>query len=116
MTTAIRIAVALVASGALAPPAWAQPPVPWQDLSPRQRERAIENYQHYRELPKNQRQQLDERSRRFEQLPSQERQRLRQSYEQYQRLGPGQRQQLEQRYQQWQKKQGQQGKHGKPNR
>jgi len=106
MTTAIRTALALVVSAWLGGPAEAQPPVPWQDLSPRQRERALENYQHYRELPRDQRRQLDERSRQFESLPSGERQRLRQSYEQYQRLGPGQRQQLEQRYRQWQKQQG----------
>jgi succinate dehydrogenase/fumarate reductase flavoprotein subunit len=97
------IAAALVVAGWLAGHAAAQP-VPWQDLSPGERQRAIENYQRYRGLPRDQQKRLDQRSRKFEEMPSQERQRLRQTYEEYQRMPPNQQKQLEQRYQQQRKK------------
>jgi hypothetical protein len=57
---------------------WAQPRQrSWNDLSPGERERALQNYQEYQRLPRERQQFIDRRYQRYRELPPQERRPLR---------------------------------------
>jgi hypothetical protein len=78
------------------------PPMSWEQLSPRERQRAREYYQHFQQLPEPDRQSVEQQYRRWQTLPPEQRQRLRQNYERYMDLDPAARQQFDQQYQDWQ--------------
>jgi hypothetical protein len=73
----------------------------WEDLSPRERERALRNYQEYQRLPRERQQFIDRRYQRYRELPPQEQRRLQQNYQEYERLPPGERQHFNRKYRRW---------------
>jgi len=85
-------------AGAQIPPA---PPRGWKDLSPEERNRAIQNYQRYQQMPERKQRLLDQRYQQFQSMPPQEQQRLRRNYESYRGMDPGQRQRFGEKYQRW---------------
>jgi hypothetical protein len=81
---------------------WAQPRQrSWNDLSPGERERALQNYQEYQRLPRERQQFIDRRYQRYRELPPQERRRLHENYQEYERLPPGERKQFNRKYRRW---------------
>jgi hypothetical protein len=93
------LVVVAVAGAAVAGPArYAQS---WDDLSPEQRSRALENYQRYKKLPKNQQRQLDRSYERWQGMDPNQRDRVRRNYESYRELDRQQRKDFGRRYQQW---------------
>ena len=103
MTRALGILGLLVVlargiAGAQVPPA---PPRGGKDLSPDERNRAIQNYQRYQQMPERKRQLLDQRYQQFQSMPPQEQQKLRRNYESYRGMDPGQRQRFGEKYQRW---------------
>lgn len=73
----------------------------WQQLTPDQKKRAIENFQQYQRLPQSSRQRLEKRYDRFQGLPPGEQDKVRKSYDVYKKMTPNQRQDLTDRYQRW---------------
>ena len=73
----------------------------WDDLSPDQRNRALENYQRYKKLPKERRRSLDESYERWRGMDPNSRERVRKNYESYRQLDKQQRKDFGKRYQQW---------------
>jgi Protein of unknown function (DUF3106) len=73
----------------------------WEQLSPDQRKRAVENFQRYQRLPKASQQRLEERYDRFRELQPAERERVRRNYEVYRQMTPSQKQDLNDRYRRW---------------
>ncbi len=98
-------AVALVLAAFLSGPAHAAGPLRmaqrWEDLSPAQQRRALENYRRYERLPERERRALDSRFQKWRGMSPAERERLRRNYESYKRLSPAQRRELDRRMRQW---------------
>ena len=70
----------------------------WEDLSPGQRSRAMENFQHFQRMPPQSRQQVERRWQNFQQMPPSEQDRLRQNFDTYRNMSPDQRQDFMDRY------------------
>ena len=66
----------------------------WDDLTPDQRSRAMQNFQRYQRLPEKGRERIDRRYQQFQGLPAGEQDKLRQTYDAYRRLSPDQRNNL----------------------
>jgi hypothetical protein len=95
----VGVALCLALSGSLA---WGQPgPRSWDELTPRERERAIQNYQEYQRLPRERQQFIDRRYQRYREMPPQARRRLQENYQEYERLPPGERKQFNRKYRRW---------------
>jgi hypothetical protein len=73
----------------------------WDDLSPDQRNRALENYQRYKKLPPDRRRSLDKSYERWRGMDPNSRERVRRNYESYRQLDKQQRKDFGKRYQQW---------------
>jgi hypothetical protein len=82
--------------------AWAlRGPRSWDDLTPRERARALENYKEYQRLPRERQEFIDRRYQRYREMPPQERRRLQENYQEYERLPPGERKQFNRKYRRW---------------
>jgi hypothetical protein len=53
----------------------------WEELSPDDRERAMENYRRYKELPREKQEDVDRRYERWKSLPNTDRERIRRKYQ-----------------------------------
>lgn len=94
------LAMALVVGGALAArSAGAQT---WEQLSPEQRDRAMQNFRQYQRMPESSRERLGRRWERFQGMPPDEQQRVRRNLGIYRNLSPEQREDFMQRYQRFQ--------------
>lgn len=80
---------------------WADP---WQDMSPRQRYDALQNYYDYQSQPQERRDQVQRDYERWQQLPPQEQERLRRNFEKWQRMPPEEQQQLQRKYETWKRR------------
>lgn len=100
-----RIVVALSLAGALSGAALAAGPLRmaqrWEDLSPAEQRRALENYRRYERLPERERRAVDSRYRKWLRMSPGERERLRRTYESYKRLSPAERRELDRRMRKW---------------
>jgi hypothetical protein len=76
----------------------------WQDLSPRQRYDALQNYRSYERQPEDKRRRVDEDYQRWQQMPPQEQERVRRNFERYQQMPPNEQQRLERKYEKWKRK------------
>ncbi len=59
----------------------------WDDLSPGQRDRALRNYQHYRELPAEKRRDIDQHYEKWKKLPRSDQDRFRKKHDEYRGMG-----------------------------
>jgi hypothetical protein len=73
----------------------------WEELSPRERDEAVQNYRHYQRLSPEGRRTLEENYQRWQQLPSPEKDRLRDNYRRYRQLSPDERREYDRRYERW---------------
>lgn len=73
----------------------------WENLSPRERERALKNFQRFQQLSPKQQRTLEQQYHRWRSLPPEERQRIRKNYERYQRLDPYEKEEFEELYRKW---------------
>ena len=73
----------------------------WQQLSPDDRKRAMENLQRYQRLPESSRQRMDRSYESWQQLDPGERARVQQNYEKYRQMTPDQRRDFESKYRRW---------------
>src|SRR5581483_10088554 len=77
----------------------------WDQLTPDQRSRALQNFQRYQRLPESSRERLQRRYHTFQGLPPREQEQVRKNYDVYRNMTPDQRQDFMNRYQQWKGKQ-----------
>jgi hypothetical protein len=103
-----RVAVAVIAVVGVSSVGAAQPgsmrfAQNWDDLSPDQRNRALENYQRYKKLPEEKRRSLDRSYDRWRGMDPRNQERVRRNYESYRQLDKQQRKDFGKRYEQWRK-------------
>jgi hypothetical protein len=67
----------------------------WENLSPRERYEAMQNYWKHERLPEERRRDVERRYQRWQKMSPQEQQRIRRNYERFQQLAPSQRRQVE---------------------
>jgi hypothetical protein len=72
----------------------------WEDLSPEQRSRALQNYQHFQRLPERDRARIEQRYQRWQGLDPGEQERIRRSYDRYRQMTPDEKRSFVERYQQ----------------
>lgn len=86
-------------------PAQAQPLAQnWQDLSPRERYKAMRNYDQHRQLPAERQQDMEQRYERWRQMPPDEQSRIRKNYDRLRQLGPQERDQFDRKYERWKRR------------
>jgi len=73
----------------------------WQELSPDERQRALENLQRYNNLPESSRQRMDRSYENWQKLDPNERERVQRNYERYRQMTPDQRRDFESKYKRW---------------
>ena len=73
----------------------------WEDLSPRERERALKNFQRFQQLSPKRQKSLEQQYHRWRSLPPEEQQRIRENYKRYQRLDPYEKEEFEELYRKW---------------
>ncbi len=74
----------------------------WQDLSPQDRARALENYKRFQKLPPERRQNLEEKYNHWLELPDEEKDRLRRNYDRYRKMDSDQKEEFLKKYKMWQ--------------
>jgi hypothetical protein len=74
----------------------------WQDLSPQERARALENYRRFKRLPPDKQRNLEEKYNRWMQLPDEERDRIRRNYDRYRKMDSDQKEDFWRKYKYWQ--------------
>ena len=88
-------------------PAGAEPPPGrlaqnWEQHSPEQRSRALQNFDRYQRMPEQSRQQMERRWDRFQQMPPGEQDRIRRNFEVYRNMTPDARADFMSRYERYQ--------------
>lgn len=73
----------------------------WQELSPEERQRALDNLQRYNNLPEASRRRMDQSYESWQKLDPGERARVQQNYQKYRQMTPDQRRDFESRYRRW---------------
>lgn len=74
----------------------------WDELSPRERARALENYKRFKKLPPERRQNLEEKYNQWMQLPDEEKNRIQKNYNRYRKMDSDQKEEFERKYKTWQ--------------
>jgi hypothetical protein len=74
----------------------------WDELSPRERNRALENYKRYKKLRPERRQNLEEQYNRWQELPNEEKDRIQRNYDRYRKMDSDQKEELQRKYKTWQ--------------
>ena len=110
---AAMLGATIVVATLHATPAWSRPmrgarPVQsWQDLSPNDRQRALENLQRYQRLPESGRQRMDRSYESWRGMGPGGRARVQQDDGKYRQRSPDQRRGFEDKYQRWKSGKGQ---------
>jgi hypothetical protein len=73
----------------------------WYELSPKERSRALKNYQRFQKLPPEKRRNIEEQYNRWLHLPSEERQRIQQNYQRYRGMDSDQKEDFQRKYEHW---------------
>lgn len=73
----------------------------WYELSPRERSRALENYQRFQRLPPEKQRAIEEQYNRWQQLPSEERERIRRNYDRYRGMDLDEKEDFQRKYEKW---------------
>lgn len=74
----------------------------WQDLSPQERSRALENYRRFQKLPPERQRNLEDQYNRWMQLPNEEQERIRRNYDRYRKMDSDQKEEFYRKYKTWQ--------------
>jgi len=74
----------------------------WDELSPQERTRALENYRRFKKLPPERRQDLEERYHRWRELPNDEKARIQRNYRRYRKMDSDQKEEFQKKYKTWQ--------------
>jgi hypothetical protein len=73
----------------------------WDELSPRERSRALDNYRRFQKLPPEKKRDLEERYDRWRHLPSEEQERIRQNYRRYRGMNSDEKEEFGRKYKYW---------------
>lgn len=73
----------------------------WYELSPRERSRALENYQRYQKLPPEKQRAIEERYNRWRGLPRDEQDRIRRNYQRYRGMDSDEKEEFQRKYKRW---------------
>jgi hypothetical protein len=101
LVRAIALALAIGASLALtaaASPAHAQR---WQQLGPKERYKALQNYYRHEQLPQERQRDIQKRYEHWQSMSPDERNRIRQNYERFRQLPPKERERMQRKYEKW---------------
>jgi hypothetical protein len=93
----------LLALTAAASPALAQK---WQQLGPKQRYNALQNYYRHEQLPQERRRDIEKHYERWQGMSADERNRIRQNYERFRQLPPKERERMQRKYEKWRREGG----------
>lgn len=74
----------------------------WEELSPDQRSRAMENYERFQRMPRQSQRQVERRWQDFRQMPPSEQDRIRRNFDTYRNMSPDQREDFADRYRRYQ--------------
>lgn len=74
----------------------------WDELSPRERARALENYKRFKKLPPERRQDLEKKYNQWMQLPEEEKSRIQKNYNRYRKMDSDQKEEFQRKYKTWQ--------------
>lgn len=74
----------------------------WDELSPRERARALDNYRRFKRLPPDKQQGLEKQYNRWQELPNEERDRIRRNYDRYRKMDSDQKEEFFRKYKSWQ--------------
>jgi hypothetical protein len=74
----------------------------WDELSPRERARALENYKRFKKLPPERRQNLEDKYNQWMQLSDEEKNRIQENYNRYRKMDSDQKEEFQQKYKTWQ--------------
>jgi len=100
-TAGILLATILATSAQARGKPRVQPVQSWQELGPKDRQRALDNLQRYRRLPESSRQRMDRSYESWRQLDDGERARVQRNFEKYRQMSPDQRREFENKYKRW---------------
>lgn len=73
----------------------------WDDIPPRERSRALENYRRFQKLPPERQQDIQERYHRWQELPSEEQDRIRENYRRYRGMNSDEKEEFLHKYRRW---------------
>ena len=73
----------------------------WDELSPKERSRALENYQRFQKLPPDKKRLLEERYDRWQRLPAEERDRIKKNYRRYRSMDSDEKEDFLRKYRNW---------------
>lgn len=73
----------------------------WDDIPPRERSRALENYRRFQKLPPDRQRDIQERYHQWQQLPSQEQDRIRENYRRYRGMNSDEKEEFLNKYRRW---------------
>lgn len=77
----------------------------WDDLSPTERERALNNFKRFQQLPGDRKRDLQNAYDRWQKLPGSERQRIQENYKRYRGMNSEEKEQFHLKYKHWQSQQ-----------
>jgi hypothetical protein len=77
----------------------------WDDLSPTERERALNNFKRFQQLPGDRKRDLQNAYDRWQKLPGSERQRIQENYKRYREMNSEEKEQFRLKYKHWQSQQ-----------
>jgi hypothetical protein len=70
----------------------------WQDLSPQERTRALENYRRFQKLPPERQRNLEEQYHRWTELPDSEKDRVRRNYDRFRKMDSDEKEEFLRKY------------------
>ena|SRR6266404_5714049 len=74
----------------------------WQELSPQERARALENYRRFQKLPPERQHNLEERYQHWTEMPDEEKERVRRNYDRFRKMDSDQKEEFLRKYKRWQ--------------
>ena len=77
----------------------------WDELSPTERERALNNFKRFQQLPGERKRDLQDAYGRWQKLPGSERQRIQKNYKRYRGMNSEEKEQFRLKYKRWQSQQ-----------
>jgi hypothetical protein len=73
----------------------------WDEIPPRERSRALENYRRFQKLPPERQRDIQERYHHWQQLPSEEQNRIRENYRRYRGMNSDEKEEFLNKYRRW---------------
>ncbi|MSQ47037.1 MAG: DUF3106 domain-containing protein [Deltaproteobacteria bacterium] len=73
----------------------------WEDIPPRERSRALENYRRFQKLAPERQRDIEERYHRWRELPSEEQDRIRENYRRYRGMNSDEKEEFHHKYRRW---------------